>query len=156
MARPTKPKSSRTLYVLLALYIVASMTYYVANIAGFIDNYFDLHHRANAPFQLDTDSVRITSVRPEAKRAGLAVGDVLEKIDGLPYAGYARWLTMIRDRFHPGDKLQVTVRQPNKNIESATIRLTGRGPDGSARFREWGGLLALYGLPPLICLLVGY
>ncbi len=34
--------------------------------------------------------------------------------------------------------------------------MTGRGPDGSARFREWGGLLALYGLPPLICLLVGY
>ena len=156
MPRPTRSKSSYALYVLLALYIAVSMAYYLGNIAGFIDNYFDLHRRANAPFQLDPDSVRITSVRPEAKRAGLAVGDVLEKIDGAPYTGYASWLTQIRDRLRPGDKLLVTVRRPNNEIRVATVPLTGRSSDSRPRFREWGGLLLLYGLPPFICLIIGY
>ncbi len=144
------------LYFLLGLYIVASMTYYVANISGFIDNYFDLHHRAEMPLQFDVDSLRITSVRPEAAKTGIAVGDVLATLDGKPYAGQVPWLNLIRNTLHPGDTLAVAVLRPHGSVQTARIPLTGRAPGGHAKFRQWGGILLLYGVPPLICLLVGY
>lgn len=153
MKKPAE--TSRAIYCLLALYIVASMTYYVANMAGFIDNYFDLHHRAATPFQFDIDTLQITAVRPKAQKAGLAKGDVLREIDGAPYAGEAGWLTLIRSE-HPGDDLRVTVRQPDGTDKRVSFQLIGRGSSEQPHFSEWAGLLALYGLPSLICLLIGY
>ncbi|MHB1935966.1 MAG: SpoIIE family protein phosphatase [Acidobacteriaceae bacterium] len=156
MPRPKKPKSSRTLYVLLALYIAASMTYYVANMAGFVDNYFDLHHRTETPFHFNIDSLKIDQLRPEAAQAGLAVGDILVSIDRKPYSGEAEWLTLIRNRMHPGDELRVIVRQPNGAVKSTHLTLMGRSKTSHARLSEYGSLLLLFGIPPLVCLLIGY
>ncbi|MGC1784824.1 MAG: SpoIIE family protein phosphatase [Acidobacteriaceae bacterium] len=154
---PTRKRSSsRAFYLLLAAYIMASMTYYVANISAFVDGYFDLHHRPNTPFQFDIDTLKITSLRPEAKQAGLAVGDTVMAVQGSPYPGEAEWLSMIRNRLHPGDELRVTVRKPDGALKAAQFRLTGQSSTGHAKFREWGGLLLLFGLPSLICLLIGY
>jgi phosphoserine phosphatase RsbU/P len=154
MASPTQSKSSRTLYLLLAVYILASMTFYVAIIAGFIDNYFDLHHRPQTPLMFDIDTQKITSVRPETQKSGVNQGDVLLSANGKAYTGMASWLTLIRSDLHPGETLQVVVRKPNEATKQADIVLTGNSRQ--AKFREWGSFLFLFGIPPLICLLVGY
>ena len=103
MASPKQSKNSRTLYWLLAVYIVASMGYYVANITGFIDAYFDLHHRPRTPLTFEIDTQRITSVRPETQNAGVNKGDVLLSANGKAYSGRASWLTLIRRDLHPGE-----------------------------------------------------
>lgn len=151
---PKEPKDSRVLYFLLGLYIVASMTYYLANISGFIDNYFDLHHRPETPFQFDLDTLKITSLRPEATQAGLAKNDTLVSLDGMPYAGEIAWLNLIRSELHPGDDLHVIVRKPDELMQSTNIPLARRTP--GSHFSEWGSILLLFGLPPLICLAIGY
>ena len=153
-----KRNNSRALYLLLAVYILASMAYYVANISAFIDGYFDLHHRPYQPLQFDIDSLKITSLQPEAKQAGLTVGDMLTAVQGSPYTGEADWLTLIRSELHPGDELRVTVRKSDGALKTVQFRMTGRSRSKTepARFREWGGLLLLFGLPSLICLLIGY
>jgi sigma-B regulation protein RsbU (phosphoserine phosphatase) len=153
---PKKPNNSRWLYILLGLYVVVSLSYYVGNISAFIDNYFDLHHRAQAPFSFDADSLRITSIELEAGKAGLAAGDVIVTLGGRPYAGQVPWLNLIRSTLHPGDTLKVGVLRPNGSAYTAQVPLMGRTPREHAKFREWGGILLLFGLPPLICLLVGY
>jgi len=142
------------MYWLLAAYILASMTFYVANVAGFIDNYFDLHHRPRAPLTFNIDSQKITSVRPETQKSGVDIGDVLLSANGKPYTGMAGWLTLIQNDLHPGETLPVVVRKPNGATKQAEIVLTGRS--GKVSFREWGGFLLMFGIPPLICLLVGY
>ena len=142
------------MYWLLAAYILASMTFYVANVAGFIDNYFDLHHRPRAPLTFNIDTQKITSVRPETQKSGVDIGDVLLSANGKPYTGMAGWLTLIQNDLHPGETLPVVVRKPNGATKQAEIVLTGRS--GKVSFREWGGFLLMFGIPPLICLLVGY
>lgn len=151
---PKSPKNSRVLYALLAVYIVVSLTSYVVNIAGFFDAYFNLHHRAESPFAFDIDTLRITSLRPEAQKAGLARGDQLVAIDGRPYAGEIEWLNLIRNRLRPGDTLRVVVRRPNGSEQTADIALAGS--TRVVRFREWGSILTMFALPPLLCLLLGY
>ncbi|HUZ04638.1 MAG TPA: hypothetical protein VMU62_04725, partial [Acidobacteriaceae bacterium] len=130
------------------------MTYYVANVAGFIDNYFDLHHRPRVPLTFDIDTQKITSVRPETQKSGVDKGDVLLSANGKAYTGMASWLTLIRRDLHPGETLQVVVRKPNGAKKQVDIVLTGNS--GHAKFREWGSFLFIFGIPPLICLLVGY
>ena len=154
MASPKQSKNSRTLYWLLAVYIVASMGYYVANITGFIDAYFDLHHRPRTPLTFEIDTQRITSVRPETQKAGVNKGDVLLSANGKAYGGRASWLTLIRRDLHPGETLQVVVRKPTGAKKQADIVLTGNS--GGAKFHEWGTELLIFGIPPLVCLLVGY
>ena len=142
-----KPSTNtRLLYALLGLYIVVSMTYYAANIAGFVDDYFDLHHRPEAPFNFDIDSLKITTVRPEAKNAGLDPGDTLDTVEGKPFPGEADWLTMIRSGLHPGDPLPITVRQPDGRYRSVDIHLAGQNRASASSFSEWGGIMSLYGL----------
>ena len=154
MANPTETRRSRTLYWVLAAYILASMTYYVANVAGFIDNYFDLHHRPRTPLTFNINTQKITSVRPEAHKSGVDTGDVLLSADGKPYTGMASWLTLIQSDLHPGETLHLVVRKPNGTEQRADVVLAGRS--GEAKFREWGAALFVFGIPPLICLLVGY
>lgn len=153
---PPKSKDSRWLYLLLGLYIVVSLGYFASNIASYIDAYFDLHHRPNAPFQFNVDSLKITSLTPSAHNAGLKTGDTLVALNGKPYAGEAAWLTLIRSTLHPGDNLQVAVRQPNSSLKTVNFKLAGRSSTDHPRFREYGLVLSLYGIPPLICLLIGY
>jgi phosphoserine phosphatase RsbU/P len=153
---PNQPKSSQWLYFLLGLYIVASMSYFVANIGAFIDNYFDLHHRPNTPFQFDVDNLKLTSVQPEAAKAGLTAGDTLLSLNGEPYSGHAEWLRLMRTDLHSGNTLKVAVQTPAGTLKQSEITLTGRAGTSRAKFSQWGSLLLFFGIPPLICLLVGY
>jgi sigma-B regulation protein RsbU (phosphoserine phosphatase) len=153
MASPTQSKSSRTLYWLLAAYILASMTFYSAGVAQFIDAYFNPNHHAHAPFEFDTESLAVTSVRPEAKAAGLATGDILTSLNGAAYSGNAQWLRLVRSS-HPGDDLDVGVRKPDGQAATFVIPLNDKTSPN--RTREWVTYLLVICLPPLLCLLIGY
>jgi len=154
MPRPIHAKSSRTLHFLLALYMVASMAYYVAGVAGFFDGYFNPHHRPHTPFQFDVDSLAVTSLAPEAKKAGLAVGDTVLSLNGAPYSGKAQWLGTIRN-LQPGDVLRVTVREPSVQQKSIAIPLNNYHPH-VRHVGEWLPYLLFLCLPALLCLLIGY
>jgi len=154
MASPIQSKSSRTLYWLLAAYILASMTFYCAGVAKFLDGYFNPNHHAHAPFEFDTDSLAVTSVRPEAKAVGLTTGDVITSLNGAPYSGQAQWLRIVRSAY-PGDDLAVGVRKPNGRSTSVVIPLNDKTASPT-RTREWVSYLLVICLPTLLCLLIGY
>jgi phosphoserine phosphatase RsbU/P len=154
MANPTQSRSSRTLYLLLAAYILASMTYYCAGVGKFLDQYFNPGHHAHAPFEFDIDSLAVKSVRPEAKAVGLTSGDILTSLDGAPYSGQAQWLKIIRNS-HPGDDLTVGVRKPNGGQATVVIPLNDKTTSPN-RAREWLTYLLVICLPTLLSLLIGY
>jgi phosphoserine phosphatase RsbU/P len=154
MASPKQSKSSRTLYWLLAAYILASMIFYCAGVAQFLDAYFNPNHHAYAPFAFDIDSLAVTSVRPEAKAVGLATGDIITSLNGAPYSGQAQWLRIIRSS-HPGDDLDVGVRKPNGRSASIVIPLNDK-TTSPHRTRDWVIYLLLICLPTLLSLLIGY
>lgn len=153
MPSPIQTKRSRTLYWWLAAYILASMTFFCAGVAQFLDAYFNPTHHAHAPFEFDTESLAITSVRPEAKAVGLAKGDIITSLDGAQYSGQAQWLRIIRSS-HPGDDLSVGVRKPDGHTAKFFIRLNDTTKPG--RTREWVTYLLVICLPTLLCLLIGY
>jgi sigma-B regulation protein RsbU (phosphoserine phosphatase) len=154
MASPTQPKSSRTFYLLLAAYILASMTFYGAGVAQFLDAYFNPNHHAHAPFEFDINSLAVTSVRPEAKAVGIAAGDVITSLNGAAYSGQAQWLRIIRGA-EPGDELAVGVRKPNGSPATIVIPLNDKSTSPN-RTREWVTYLLVICLPSLISLLIGY
>lgn len=151
---PDTSRKYRWLYILLGLYIVASTTYFLANTAAFVDNFFDLHHRPHRPFEFDIDTLKLTQLRPEAAKAGLAQGDTLIAVNGVPYVGWAEWLRLLQVDLHPGDRLSVTVRTPAGKPKIARIRLTGN--TAPAPFKEYGLYFVLSSVAPLVCLLVGF
>ena len=132
MPSPIQTKRSRTLYWWLAAYILASMTFFCAGVAQFLDAYFNPTHHAHAPFEFDTESLAITSVRPEAKAVGLAKGDIITSLDGAQYSGQAQWLRIIRSS-HPGDDLSVGVRKPDGHTAKFFIRLNDTTKPGRTR-----------------------
>ncbi|MGC1871823.1 MAG: SpoIIE family protein phosphatase [Acidobacteriaceae bacterium] len=153
MASRTQSKSSRTLYWLLGAYILASMTFYCAGVAQFLDAYFNPNHHAHAPFAFDIESLAVTSVRPEAKAVGLATGDIITSLNGAPYGGQAQWLRILRNS-HPGDDLDVGVRKANGRVANFVIPLNDKTTPSHAR--EWVTYLLVICLPALLCLLIGY
>jgi sigma-B regulation protein RsbU (phosphoserine phosphatase) len=146
-------QNNRGLYILLGLYIAASMSFFGAGVAQFVDGYFNFYRRAHVPFEFDPTTLRLTTLRPEAKSAGLSQGDVLVSLNGAPYTGTAQWLKLAR-RSKAGDGLRVGVRKPSGAIAVAAIHLNDqRKPN---RAREWVVYLLILCLPSLLCLMIGY
>src|SRR5262245_41531442 len=92
----------RYLYLLLLLYVAASLTYYAANIAGFVDGVW--FHHARVPFDVNFETVEIEGLQPEATAAGLVKGDVIESLNGERYGGLSQWVRVARHR-EPGTPL---------------------------------------------------
>ncbi len=153
MASPPQSRNSQTLYWLLGVYILASMTFYCAGVAQFLDGYFNPNHHAHAPFTFDIDSLAVTSLRPEAKAVGLAIGDTITSLNGAPYSGQAQWLRIVRNS-HAGEDLDVGVRKPGGHVANFVIPL--RDTATPSRAREWVTFLLVICLPALLCLLIGY
>ncbi len=159
MKRRKKPASPNLLRFFLALWIVASLGYWIAGIVDLWDTRVHWDQRVDIPFRYDSDSRRIDSngLKPEARAAGLAPGDRIVALNGEPYSGLAQWATVLSES-HPGDILQVDVTFPNGSSATATITLAR--PDYlygrmSPILAFWQGFL-LAGLLTLVCLLIGY
>ncbi len=154
-----KPVSPNLLRLFLALWIVASLGYWIAGIADLWQTRVHWDQRVNAPFRYDSDSrlVQNQGLAPEARSAGLAARDRIDQLNGAPYSGLAQWSTILSDS-HPGDILDVDVTRPNGSQATFTITLA-RQPYSFGRTSPlmafWQQFL-LFGLLTLICLLIGY
>lgn len=159
MKRRKKPVSPGFLRFLLGLWIVASLGYWIAQVADLWQVQVHRDLRVEAPFQYDSDSRAIhrNGLEPEAMAAGLAAGDRIEQLNGTPYTGKAQWLT-IQAESHPGDILDVGFSRPNGSQGTATVTLAS-APAPHTRLSPlmafWENFFLL-GLLTLVCLLTGY
>ena len=154
-----KSASPNLLRFLLALWIVASLSYWVAGIVDLWDTRVHWDQRVDIPFRFDADSREIQSsdLAPSARSAGLAPGDRIESLNGAPYTGLAQWATILSDS-HPGDILDVEVTKPNGSTASFTLTLAR--PDYffgrmSPLVAFWQGFF-LNGMLTITCLIIGY
>ncbi|MPY87866.1 MAG: SpoIIE family protein phosphatase [Luteitalea sp.] len=123
---PTLPRlretSSPTLYLLLFLYILVSLTFWANGVAGFIDGYLNVFDHAREPFFVNFNRSTVDGVRPEAEAAGVATGDVLESLNGEPYRGRSHWIRSVR-HLPRGTFVQAGVRKSGGLQKTASIRL---------------------------------
>ncbi|MFY9748475.1 MAG: SpoIIE family protein phosphatase [Acidobacteriaceae bacterium] len=159
MKRRKKPVSPNLLRLFLALWIIASLGYWIAGMVDLWDVRVHWDQRVNVPFRFDRDSRRVhkAGLQPEATAAGLVPGDRIEGLNGAAYSGLAQWSAVLSES-HPGDILDVDVTHPNGS--HATLTLTfAHQPYVYGRMTPviafWQGFF-LAGLLTLICLVIGY
>ena len=155
----TSKTATRVLYLLLALFMAASMSYYVLESIAKVQ---DLQHRdafARVPFRVDEDKLTLTAVEPEAAAAGLHPGERLLEVHGEPFRA-ARQLFEMRDgtgshTMRPGDVLDVTVRDADGTVRHLQIRTVPPRSYHVSTGALWTAILVST-VPALICLLIGY
>ena len=146
--------SARLLWLLIALYVAASILYYGATVGALYDRFAHADQHTEDPFEMDYDTLTVTRVSEEARVAGLTKGAVIESINGQPYRGEAQWISIDR-KARAGQTLRVGVHDPNGRRRTADIHLkTAHRPPWSTL--DWLNHLALEVVCPLVCLLVGY
>ena len=157
---PRKKNASPGLrHTLLALWMIASLGYWMASVAGLWQFAVHWDQRVQTPLRFDADTllIRTDGLRPEARAAGLAPGDHVDALNGAPYSGLAQWLSILADS-HPGDILEIQFTRPNGTTGFASLALA-RQPwvhgRSSAMATFWQGFFVA-GLLPLICLLIGF
>jgi sigma-B regulation protein RsbU (phosphoserine phosphatase) len=145
--------SRRAVYVLLFIYIAVSLGYQLVSSASLIATYFGHGERVQQPFELDSETDTVTSMRAAAERAGLRVGDHLESINGLPYRGVAQ-LQSTRWHAQPADVLRLSVRRANGTRAALSIPLEAHLHRVS--IAEVTFLVFIQIVVPLFCLILGY
>jgi sigma-B regulation protein RsbU (phosphoserine phosphatase) len=147
---------STLLRILLAFVALAGLTYW----AGDVHDRFvwTLHpdQGVRDPFDFDADTRLITEVKPEGAQAGLAKGDTLNSLNGVPYAGEAQYAD-ITNPAAPGEVVDVGFTRPDGSAGVAHITLVLQ-PVGSDRPSGWKPILqqSLLIVLPLLCMFVGY
>ncbi len=148
---------STLLRMLLALVALAGILYWSADTRDRFELGLHLDQHARDSFDMDADTHQITDVKPEAARAGVAKGMTVESLNGAPYTGLAQWKEIVRPAA-PGEALIVGFRRPDGSEGSATITLAAiEAPPGApiGLGPTWRSFL-LFGLMPLLCMLIGY
>ncbi len=144
------------LRVLFSLYLVASFSYLLAETLSWSHLVLSPESYVRLPFNLNEDSRVISDVRPEARSAGVAPGDVLTGINGDPYTGDAQWTAIVADE-HPGDILTVSFTRPDGSQASADLSLASRQPAHNvSRWTAFARDAVAYSFLPFLCLLIGY
>lgn len=121
-ASTSKPATTRLLYALLFLYAGIAGAYEIANAVSTTIGNFNLRNQVQAPFQVSGNL--IDSPAAAATHAGIAKGDTVLSINGLPFTGMALW-QRIRWYARPGDTVTLAVRKQNGTTHTATIPLQG-------------------------------
>ena len=148
-----KTKTSPTAYVLLFLFIAISATYQFVGSAALISDFFNLRKNVHTPFELDFAHLVVTEVRPEAQNAGLAKGDIVDKVAGRTLTGQAQWQKLMWYA-HPGNTLHVDAHTPTGKVKAVSIVL--QGWQGKPPLTESVFVVFLHIVMPLLCLLLGY
>jgi phosphoserine phosphatase RsbU/P len=152
-----KSVSPNVLRALLGLYLLASLGYWLAGVGDTWQYTVHWDQSVRAPLAYDDDTHVVSSVKPEAKSAGLAEGDRIEGMNGAGYSGEAQWDAILSEG-HPGDTLDVEFVRANGSQGTATVTLIRtdqiwRGLSPTLRF--WQQFL-IVGLLPLLCLGIAY
>ncbi|HEX4170426.1 MAG TPA: GAF domain-containing SpoIIE family protein phosphatase [Bryobacteraceae bacterium] len=144
--------SLRPIWILIALYFAASLTYFIANNAAFYDRILHANRHIRDPFVVDSN-LAITHMTDEARAAGLSHGDVMESINGQPYHGEAQW-TFFDRRAHPGEMMRIGIRSPHGEHRHIVLHLVQAHAPHLAS-DQWVIFIGLQTVCTLICLLVG-
>jgi phosphoserine phosphatase RsbU/P len=155
--RKKKALSPNLFRALLGLFILASLSYWVAYVmdAWEMNQHWDRH--VNLSLDFDNNTHVITRTESAAKKAGLTVGDTVTGLNGAPYSGTSQW-TEIAMTARPGDTLDVEYTRQNGSKGMATITLP-QAARSHPEVQLWLVMtrsLVVYDLFPLISLLVGY
>jgi phosphoserine phosphatase RsbU/P len=142
---------------LLGVFILASFSYWVAYVMDGWEMNLHWDRHVDVPFHYDGDSRAIDIVQKAASKAGLAVNDTITGLNGAPYTGESQWREIMATA-RPGDTLDVEYTRKDKSSHIATITLEKATPShpNVARWLIVTRSLVVFGLFPLISLLVGY
>jgi len=146
---------STLLRILLGLVALYGIAFWVADTRDRFALNLHPDRLARDPFRMDADTRVLKSVEPEAERAGLAKGDVVESLNGAPYTGVMQWAN-IGNPSAPGDVMTVGFRRPDGSTGSADITLVSHPPNPNNGLASTWRDFALWGLLPLLCMLIGY
>jgi sigma-B regulation protein RsbU (phosphoserine phosphatase) len=149
-----RPRVPPSIYGLLLAYILISLGYQLAGAGSLIIGFFDLRHQVDeAGLTVDLYKPQVTKVSDLAGKTGIAAGDTVESLDGVPYTGHA---SMQSERWyaHVNDSLRVVVRKPDGRHLTANIPLHGFKDRPS--IAESIFVMLLHIVIPLLCLFVGY
>jgi sigma-B regulation protein RsbU (phosphoserine phosphatase) len=150
---------STLLRLLLMLVAFAGLVFWGANLHDQVTLRFHHDQLSQDPFDFDADTAVITSVTPEAARAGLAKGDTLESLNGVHYTGVAQWNNIAQPAL-PGVEITFGFRRPDGSHATATAHFLPAKPSPDQWSRksksQVAQLFILYDLIPLLCMLTGY
>src|SRR5258708_891635 len=114
-------RAPRAVYALLVLYIAISLGYQITGSVSLIVGYFDLRHQVREPaFDIDFYRPVIEKASGIPSQRGLAAGDTVESIDGVPFTGRAQ-MQAARWYAHPGDTLALGIRKPDGTRTTVSI-----------------------------------
>jgi phosphoserine phosphatase RsbU/P len=154
----TSKTATRLLYLALALFMAASMTYFVMESIGTAKNVAHSSEYARVPFGIDSDWLTLTTVEGEAIAAGLRHGDRLLELNGQPF----RSQQQIRERqpggadgLRPGERLNALVKHADGSLYHASVRTVRNLPRAMSPSARWASILDAFVLP-ILCLLMGY
>ena len=122
MKRRKKPVSPNLLRLFLALWIVASLGYWIAGIVDLWDTRVHWDQRVDmSPSALTPIRAASTKLAFSPKQAPpvSSAGDRIEGLNGAAYSGLAQWATVLSES-HPGDILDVDVTHPNGSHATLT------------------------------------
>ena len=146
------------LYILLiALFVLAALFQTKHTVEGFRQLFYT-NEQSQMPFGLKPFSPVISTVKPEAKEAGLLEGDTLLTINGGALTGDASLIEPLKSA-RPGDTLTVSVQRTNESGQAETKELhiklasNSRPPPGLG---EWLPVFIIFILMPVFSLLLGF
>jgi len=148
---------STLLRILLAIVALAGLTYWASDVRDKIQLALHYERHPRQPFEYDDDTATITDVKPEASRAGLAKGEVIETINGEPYTGDAQ-IDKAGLSAGPGGSMEVGFRRPDGTRGAGTLTFVpdARPPGSVTGMTSLLRQSLLFFAIPLLCMLIGY
>jgi len=143
----------RNYALLLALFAVTAVSQIGSSITVVNHLRFGAE-RAREPMEFGYRMRAISGIQPEATRAGIHWGDVLEEVDGQPFTGENVLLHALSRR-HPGDSLPVVVSRPDGTRLRTSIKLAPE-QEAPPTWAQWFVTIALKIAFPLFCLCLGF
>jgi sigma-B regulation protein RsbU (phosphoserine phosphatase) len=141
---------------LLAIYVIASLLYFVP---GMLDQWNYVRHpgqQVRAPFDYDYDTRVITNVEQEGEAAGIPSGSRLASLNGVNYTGRAQWESVL-DPAEPGETVEIGYVRLDGTPGTATVTLRPLKllfpAMGSTGFTVQMVLLSF--VMPLVCIVIG-
>jgi phosphoserine phosphatase RsbU/P len=148
---------STLLRILLALVALAGILYWAAQTRDHFELGLHLERHARDPFRMNFDNRQVTSLEPEAEHAGLVKGSTIESLNGAPFTGQAQVAEIVNPAA-PGEQTTVGFQRPDGSSGTAQITLATQQPVPGLPIglgQVWRSFL-LFGLFPLLCMLIGY
>jgi len=148
---------STILRLVLALVALAGLTGWIADTHDRFEMGLHSARHARDPFEIDSNLAQVRTLETEAVRAGLVKGSTILSLNGRPYTGRAQWMAITNTSL-PGETLDVDLRRPDGSLFTAHILQVADGPragspNGMGQMLQQFGL---FGIMPLMCMLIGY